>query len=44
LFGLGAVTGGARVKAIVTILLSWVATLPLAAVFGVFFYLLLSAL
>lgn len=42
LFGLGAVTGGARVKAIVTILLSWVATLPLAASLGMIFYFVLS--
>ncbi|MFK7768024.1 MAG: anion permease [Mariniblastus sp.] len=32
LFGIGAVTGGARKNTIITILLSWVITLPMAAV------------
>lgn len=38
LFGLGAVTGGARKKTIVTIVLSWVATLPLSAAISAISY------
>ncbi|HEX2569650.1 MAG TPA: anion permease [Polyangia bacterium] len=34
LFGIGMVTGTARWKTITTILLAWVTTLPLAAIFG----------
>ena len=41
LFGLGVVTRGAKVKTIITILLSWVATLPLAALIASGSYLLL---
>ena len=44
LFGLGAVTGGARRKTIITILLSWVATLPLAGILAATSYLILSAI
>ncbi len=42
LFGLGAATGGAKRGTIIRILLSWVATLPLAAALGALIYLLLS--
>lgn len=38
LFGLGAVTGGARWKMIRTIVLSWVGTLPAAAIFSALSY------
>jgi PiT family inorganic phosphate transporter len=44
LFGLGTVTGGAKKKTIVTILLAWAATLPLAAIFAGGFYLLFKSL
>ncbi len=42
LFGLGAVTGEAKRATIVTILLSWIATLPLAATLGALIYMILS--
>ena len=42
LFGLGTVTGGAKKKTIVTILLAWIATLPLAAIIAGVAYLLLG--
>ena len=42
LFGLGAVTGGARKKTIVAILLSWVATLPMAGTIAALTYWLLQ--
>ena len=41
LFGLGVVTRGARMKTIFTILMSWIATLPLAALIASVSYLLL---
>jgi PiT family inorganic phosphate transporter len=44
LFGIGAVTGGARRKTIVTILLSWLVTLPLAATLAGLGYAALSLL
>ncbi len=42
LFGIGAVTGGAQPKTIVTILLSWLVTLPMAATFAGLAYTVLS--
>jgi PiT family inorganic phosphate transporter len=44
LFGLGTVTGGAKKKTILTILLAWAATLPLAAVFAAIYYMVLQGL
>lgn len=44
LFGIGAVSGGARPKTIATILVAWITTLPLAAGTGAISYLVVSAL
>lgn len=44
LFGLGAVTGGAKKKTILTILLSWIATLPMAGAIASVSYLALKAM
>jgi PiT family inorganic phosphate transporter len=44
LFGLGTVTGGAKMKTIFTILLAWAATLPLAAILAIIFYQLFNSL
>lgn len=43
LFGIGAVTGGAKVKTIGTILLAWITTLPLAAGIAAATYLILKS-
>jgi PiT family inorganic phosphate transporter len=43
LFGIGLVTGTARVKMILTILLAWVTTLPLGAALGAMVYLTVQA-
>lgn len=42
LFGIGAVTGGARRKTILTILLAWIVTLPAAAGLAILSYLILK--
>lgn len=42
LFGLGAITGQANWKMILTILAAWVTTLPAAAILGALFFTLLS--
>jgi PiT family inorganic phosphate transporter len=42
LFGIGAITGGAQVKTIGTILLAWITTLPLAAGLAALSYLILN--
>lgn len=42
LFGIGAVTGQARLKVILSILTAWVTTLPVAALLGILYYLLVS--
>lgn len=44
LFGIGAVSGGAHVKTIATILLAWVVTLPMAAGLASISYLAINAL
>lgn len=44
LFGIGAVTGQARWKTIAQILLAWITTLPVAAVLGAAFFLMLQQL
>ncbi len=44
LFGIGAVSGGAKPKTIATILLAWITTLPLAAGIGAISYLAISAI
>ncbi len=44
LFGIGAVSGGAKSKTIVTILLAWVTTLPLAAGIAACTYLVVSSI
>ncbi len=44
LFGIGAVSGGAKVKTIGTILLAWITTLPLAAGIAAMAYLIVSRL
>ena len=41
LFGIGAVSGGAKKETIITILLAWIATLPLAGLIAGLSYLLL---
>ena len=43
LFGIGAVSGGAKTKTIVTILLAWVTTLPLAAGLASLSYLIINS-
>lgn len=44
LFGIGAVSGGAKSKTIVTILVAWITTLPLAAGIAASAYLIVSSL
>ena len=44
LFGIGAVSGGAKPKTIATILLAWITTLPLAAGTGAICYLAIRAI
>ena len=44
LFGIGAVSGGAKIRTIATILLAWITTLPLAAMLAGWCYLMLQAI
>jgi len=44
LFGIGAVSGGAKLKTIITILLAWITTLPLAAGLAALSYLIIRSI